>query len=64
VPDSPAESCGLKSGDVIVRIYTTVVHDLKGLSVILKSPNPGDTISITFLGAGKEFTAKTKVVEK
>jgi S1-C subfamily serine protease len=49
---------------VIGKKDSTVVHDLKGLSEILKILNPGDTISITFLRAGKEITAKTKVVAK
>ena len=64
VPGSPAESGGLKAGDVIVRIGSTVVHDLKGLSGILKTLNPGDTIAITFLREGKQMTAEAKVVER
>jgi S1-C subfamily serine protease len=35
VPGSPAESGGLKAGDVIVRIGSRAVHDLKGLSDLL-----------------------------
>jgi S1-C subfamily serine protease len=64
VPDSPAEACGLRSGDVIIEIDFIVVLDLKGLAEILKLLNPGDTISITFLRAGKEISAKPKVVAK
>lgn len=64
VPDSPTEACGLRSGDVMIEIDFIVVHDLKGLSEILKLLNPGDKISITFLRAGKEITAKPKVVAK
>ena len=48
----------------MIEIDFIVVHDLKGLSEILKLLNPGDKISITFLRAGKEITAKPKVVAK
>jgi C-terminal processing protease CtpA/Prc len=64
VQGSPAESGGLKAGDVIVKIGSRAVQDLKGLSDILKTLNPGDTIAITFLREGKQMTAETKVVER
>jgi S1-C subfamily serine protease len=64
VPGSPAESGGLKAGDVIVRIGSRAVQGLKGLSDILMTLNPGDTISITFLREGEQMTAEAKVVER
>ncbi len=64
VPGSPAESCGLKEGDVIVRIGSNAVHSLRGLSGILKTLDPGDRISITFLRSGKEMTVETELVAK
>ncbi len=64
VPDSPAESCGLKEGDVIIRIGSEPVKRLKDLSVILKSLKPGDNISITFIRDGKVMAVETKVVER
>ncbi len=64
VPGSPAESCGLKEGDVIVRIGSNPVHNLGGLSDILKTLDPGDRISITFLRSGKEMTMETELVAK
>ena len=62
VPGSPAESSGLREGDVVVRIGSNAVHNLKDLSNVLKSLNPGDRISITFLRADKEMTAEAAVV--
>jgi len=62
VPGSPAESSGLREGDVVVRIGSNAVHNLKDLSNVLKSLNPGDRISITFLRADKEMTVETEVV--
>ncbi len=64
VPGSPAEWCGLKAGDVIVRIGSNPVHNLGGLSDILKTLDPGDRISITFLRSGKEMTMETELVAK
>lgn len=62
VPGSPAESSGLREGDVVVRIGSNAVHNLRDLSNVLKSLNPGDRISITFLRADKEMTAEAAVV--
>ena len=64
VPDSPAESSGLKQGDVIVRMDSREVHNLKDLSHILKSLNPGDRIPITFLRQGKKMTVEAEVVAR
>lgn len=64
VPGSPAELSGLRAGDVIVRIDSHAVDNLKDLSGILKILKPGDTISITFQREGEETTVRTKVVAK
>jgi len=64
VPGSPAELSGLKKGDVIVRLDSHAVDNLKDLSDILKTLNPGETISITFRREGEEKTVRTKVVAK
>ncbi len=64
LPGSPAESSGLRGGDVIVKVGSRAVHNLRDLSEILKSLNPGDTISITFLREEKEMTVDAVVVER
>jgi hypothetical protein len=64
VPGAPAASSGLREGDVIVRIGSDGIHNLGDLSGILKSLNPGDRISITFLREGKEMTVETQVVAR
>jgi len=64
VPGSPAEACGLKEGDVIIRINSNAVNGLKGLSDILKSLSLGNRVSITFLREGKEMTVEAEVVER
>ena len=64
MPETPAESCGLKEGDVIVRINSEHVSNLKEFSDILKSLSPGTRIKITFLRDCKEMTVETEVKEK
>ncbi len=64
VPGSPAESAGLMEGDVIVRIGFDAVHNLRGLSDILKSLDPGDRVTITFLRGGKKMTVEAELVAK
>jgi hypothetical protein len=64
MPETPAEACGLKEGDVIVRINSEQVNSLKGFSDILKSLSPGSRIKITFLRNGQEMTVETEVKEK
>jgi hypothetical protein len=64
VPDSPAEECGLKDGDIIIYINNEPVNSLKDLSDILKSLTPGTKLSVTFLREGKEMNAEANVVER
>ncbi len=64
MPDTPAEACGLMEGDVIVRINSAAVGSLKEYSDILKSLNPGERVTITFLRDGKEMTAEAEVKAK
>ena len=64
MPDTPAEASGLKEGDVIIRINSDAVNNLKEFSDILKSLTPGTRITITFLRNGEEMTVETEVKEK
>ncbi len=64
IAGSPAEASGLKQGDVLIRIDASPLHSLKDFSDILKSLNPGDRVSITFLRAEKEITVKTELKGK
>ncbi|UCG21851.1 MAG: M20/M25/M40 family metallo-hydrolase, partial [Deltaproteobacteria bacterium] len=64
VPGSPAESSGLREGDVIVSMDSREVRNLRDLSTILKSLEPGDRIPITFLRQGNKMTVEAEVVER
>jgi hypothetical protein len=61
VPGSPAETSGMKEGDIIVRVNSTPINGLKDFSDILKTLNPGDKISIIFLREGKENAVVSEV---
>lgn len=64
VPGSPAETCGLKEGDVIIRINSKPINGLKDLSDMLKSLSSGSRISIVFLRDGKETTVEAETVAR
>ena len=64
MPGYPAEKSGLREGDVIIRINSNPVYNLKALSTILKSLSPGSRISVNFLREGKEMMVETEVVER
>ena len=64
VPGSPAELSGLREGDIIFRLGSQTVENLKDLSTSLKALKPGDTIVITFQREGEEKTVKAKVVTR
>lgn len=64
ITGSPAETGGLKQGDVIIRVNSSPVRSLKDFSDTLKSLSPGDRVSITFLRNEKEMMVMTVVKEK
>ncbi len=63
-PGSPAEASGLKQGDVIISVNSSPVRSLKEFSDALKSLNPGDRASITFLRDGKHVTTEATLKGK
>lgn len=64
IKGSPAETCGLQEGDVIINISSTPINSLRGFSDVLKQLSPGDKITIIFLRDGKEMKAEAIVTEK
>jgi len=57
---SPAETGGLKAGDVITRIGTHAVPDLQAMTDALRAYAPGDTVEIVYRREGSE--RRTQVV--
>jgi C-terminal processing protease CtpA/Prc len=64
MPDTPAEACGLREGDVIIRINTSVVGNLKEYADILKARSPGERMTITILRDGQEMTVEAELKAK
>ncbi len=64
VAGSPAESAGLKEGDVLVRLDNDALEDLTGYAKMLRAMKPGDRVSLTYRRDGKEHTAQIEVVAR
>ncbi len=64
VSGSPAQSAGLKEGDIITKMNTTSIATLRDLSESLKSLSPGSRVVILFLRDGREMKTATEVVSK
>jgi aminopeptidase N len=63
-PGSPAEQAGLRAGDIIVRCGDTAIGDGRAFAEVLKTLQPGETVSITFVRDGAEHTIQTRVVAR
>ena len=55
---SPAEAAGLKGGDIIVRMGDADVLDLQGMTDVLRSHAPGDTVDLVYIRDGQRVTTK------
>jgi serine protease Do len=64
VPDSPAQRAGLQEGDIILAIGNQKITAQTPLDVLLKSYNPGETITLKILRAGKEMEIKITLGER
>jgi membrane-associated protease RseP (regulator of RpoE activity) len=56
---SPADSAGLREGDVIVEFDGKAVTDLVTYSEALYARQPGDTVEIVFMRGAGRMTART-----
>ncbi|HEX7938830.1 MAG TPA: M28 family peptidase, partial [Gemmatimonadaceae bacterium] len=58
---SPADSGGLKAGDVIVEFGGKAVADLQSYSDALYSFKPGDVVSVVIVRGGQRLTLNVKL---
>lgn len=58
-PGSPAENCGLQSGDIIVALNTKALHDNGELHRYLEQSQPGEQIAITYIRNRQTQSANT-----
>ena len=55
-PGGSAEKAGLKAGDVIMKLDDVQIKNFATLRKAIQSHNIGDTIQVTYLRDGEEFT--------
>jgi S1-C subfamily serine protease len=60
-PRGPADSAGIKPGDLIVSVDKMRVADTDQLAIVLAQVNPGTTIPVQVVRKGKKLTIDVKV---
>ena len=61
LPGTPASRAGLKVGDVIVRLGNRQITAPEELSSVIDGAKPGDSLSVTYVRAGKQHTTTVKL---
>jgi membrane-associated protease RseP (regulator of RpoE activity) len=64
VPGSPAETAGVKDGDVLLRFAGEDVTDLRAYSEILKRLEPGQTVTVVLDRDGEEHTLEATLAAR
>jgi serine protease Do len=62
-PGSPADRCGLKFGDVIVKLANQEVADPAGLRIVTAGLDVGAEVPLTFYRDGKTKSVTVKIEE-
>ena len=60
-PGSPADSAGLRAGDVIVEFDGKPVRDLYAYTDALYARQPGDEVSIVVLRGGERVAVRVRL---
>ncbi len=63
IPGSPAESAGLKRGDVIIALNNSRVKDIETFKDILADFKPGEVIRIIYVRDGKKDSTRVELAE-
>ena len=58
---SPADSAGLKAGDVVVELAGQAVTDLETYSKALYSHQPGDSVDIVVIRGGERVKVRVRL---
>jgi C-terminal processing protease CtpA/Prc len=64
IEDTPADSVGLKAGDVITKINNKEIEDYQDLIRALNYYDPGETVNIKYSRKGKSKEVKVTLKEK
>ncbi len=63
-PDSPAAGAGLKKGDIIVKLGTHEITDLKTYAAALRSFDPGDVVPLEYIREGEHKTTEISLIAR
>ena len=61
LPNTAASKAGLKVGDVIVKLGNKTISSPEDLSSVIDGAKPGDSLSVTYIRAGKQHTVTLKL---
>ncbi|MEJ2192199.1 MAG: M20/M25/M40 family metallo-hydrolase [Nitrospirota bacterium] len=64
VPGSPAQSIGLREGDVLTGVNGQEVSSLRDLARVLSSLSPGERVSVVFSRKGEVITRETLLTRR
>ena len=64
VPGSPAESAGIKRGDIITAVNGKPVHNTNELQLEIMYRQPGDTVTVELLREGQKLTVQVVLGER
>jgi len=59
-PSSPADACGLKAGDIVIRYAGLPVKDITSYDAALDAQDPKNLVSFTVFRDGKEIDLKAR----
>lgn len=64
LPDSPADQCGLKVNDIILKINETAVNDPETFSAEIRNRKIGDALKLETIQKGKPSELKVTLAER
>ena len=62
-PGGPAETAGLRAGDIVLRIDGKIVGDADALIAAVRSHQPGDTVTVEYERDGAKRTATVRLTD-
>jgi serine protease Do len=64
VSGSPADSAGLKSDDVIVKLDEAEIRDSQGLGTAIQSYSPGEKVRISYVRGQSNLTTEVTLGQR
>ena len=62
-PGGPAETAGLRAGDIVTKVNGTPASNVDALTAIQVTSVAGDTVTVEYVRDGKKHTAKVTLAE-